>query len=212
MAHVPSAERRQQFINAASRVIQKNGVARATTRNIADEAGAPLAALHYCFSTKEELFEAVSATYGRSNLAPAIKNVRPGMGLTAAVDVALRWTAKYISANITSELGEIEVSVWALRTGRPEITRRIYDAWIGLVEEHLKLACTEDESNQDIAAIARLIGSFLDGSARADLMSDGRRLEESAVIASRTIAAAIAAGVFRSSGGIPSPLTPSAHS
>ncbi len=209
MAHVPSADRRQQFIDAASRVIQRHGIARATTRNIADEAGAPLAALHYCFSTKADLLEEVSATYGRDNLAPAISSVRPGMGLAAAVDVLLWATAKYISANLMSGLGELEVAAWALRTGRPEITERIYDAWNGLVEQQLEIARADDEQDQDIAAISRLLGSIIDGCALTELMSNSKRLEESVAVASRTVTAAIAAGVFRSAGDVSPQLTQS---
>lgn len=199
MAHVPSADRRLQFIEAASAVIQQHGVAKATTRRIADEAGANLAALHYCFSTKEELFESVSATIGRSNLTRAIENLRPGMGLAAAVDVVLKSMAKAISANLVAELGEIEISVWALRSGRPEMPRRTYDAWIELAVDALESARAEDEQDQDVAAIAKMVTTFLDGCVRADLMTDRQCLEESADTASRTIGAAIAAGVFRPS-------------
>lgn len=199
MAHVPSADRRRQFIEAASLVIEQDGVARATTRRIADEAGANLAALHYCFSTKEELFEAVSATIGRSNLSRAIESVRPGMGIAAAVDVVLHSMAKAISANLAAELGEIEISVWALRSGRSEMPRRTYDAWIELAVEALDIARAADEQDQDVKAIARMLTAFLDGCVRADLMTDRHCLEESADIASRTIVAAIAAGVFGAS-------------
>ncbi|WP_166904053.1 TetR/AcrR family transcriptional regulator [Mycobacterium sp. DL440] len=197
MAHVPSADRRRQFIEAASRVIETHGVARATTRNIAQEAGAPLGALHYCFGTKEELFEAVSHTFGRLNLAPAMESVRPGMGITAAVPVLLQSTAKFIAANITSELGELEIYVWALRNGRPEMPRRTYEIWMGLVEEALRTARTEDELDQDISAITRLLASLVDGCALMELMTSEQRLEESAESASRTVVAAIEAGVFR---------------
>src|SRR3954469_19945780 len=55
MAHVPTEVRRQQLIDAAMAVISREGVDGATTRRIADEAGAPLATLHYCFQTKENL-------------------------------------------------------------------------------------------------------------------------------------------------------------
>ncbi|MGV7637065.1 TetR/AcrR family transcriptional regulator, partial [Mycobacterium kansasii] len=40
-------------------MIAAHGVDGATTRRIADEANAPLATLHYCFSSKEELFAEV---------------------------------------------------------------------------------------------------------------------------------------------------------
>ncbi|MFI5659963.1 TetR/AcrR family transcriptional regulator [Streptomyces sp. NPDC051684] len=59
MAHIPVAERRRQFVRATTKVVTKYGVSGATTRRIAEEAGAPLASLHYCFSGKDELMQAV---------------------------------------------------------------------------------------------------------------------------------------------------------
>lgn len=59
MAHMPAAERRAELVAAAVRMIAAHGVEGATTRRIAQEANAPLATLHYCFSTKEVLFAAV---------------------------------------------------------------------------------------------------------------------------------------------------------
>jgi AcrR family transcriptional regulator len=59
VARVPAAERRQELIDAAVTVIAERGVDGATTRRIAEQAGAPLATLHYCFSSKELLFSAV---------------------------------------------------------------------------------------------------------------------------------------------------------
>ncbi|MGS2809233.1 TetR/AcrR family transcriptional regulator [Nocardia sp. FDAARGOS_372] len=59
MARIPAAERRAELVAAAVRVIAAEGVDGATTRRIAQEANAPLATLHYCFSTKEVLFAAV---------------------------------------------------------------------------------------------------------------------------------------------------------
>ncbi|MET9326626.1 TetR/AcrR family transcriptional regulator [Tsukamurella sp. NPDC003166] len=59
MARIPAAERRVELIDAAVLVIAENGVDGATTRRIADRAGAPLATLHYCFASKELLFGAV---------------------------------------------------------------------------------------------------------------------------------------------------------
>lgn len=59
MARVSAAERRQELIDAAVLVISESGVDGATTRRIAERAGAPLATLHYCFASKELLFAAV---------------------------------------------------------------------------------------------------------------------------------------------------------
>lgn len=59
MARIPASERRAELVDAAVRVIAAHGVDGATTRKIADAAGAPLATLHYCFASKEVLFAEV---------------------------------------------------------------------------------------------------------------------------------------------------------
>jgi AcrR family transcriptional regulator len=55
MARVSADDRRRQLVAAAFRVIGRDGFAKATTRAICTEAGASLAAFHYCFASKQEL-------------------------------------------------------------------------------------------------------------------------------------------------------------
>lgn len=55
MPRVPAELRRRQLVAAAFRVIGRDGFAGATTRRVCAEAGAPLAAFHYCFASKQEL-------------------------------------------------------------------------------------------------------------------------------------------------------------
>jgi AcrR family transcriptional regulator len=55
MARVPATERRKQLVQAAFRVIAKEGFGAVTTRRVCAEAGASLAAFHYCFTSKQEL-------------------------------------------------------------------------------------------------------------------------------------------------------------
>ena len=55
MARVSADERRQQLVAAAFRLIGRDGFAGVTTRRVCAEAGAPLAAFHYCFASKQEL-------------------------------------------------------------------------------------------------------------------------------------------------------------
>lgn len=73
MAHISIEDRSHQFVEAAARVIAREGIAAATTRRIAAEADAPLAALHYCFRSKDDLLDEVynflSRDYARE-LAP----------------------------------------------------------------------------------------------------------------------------------------------
>ena len=52
MARVSADERRRQLVAAAFRVIGRDGFAGVTTRRVCAEAGAPLAAFHYCFASE----------------------------------------------------------------------------------------------------------------------------------------------------------------
>lgn len=52
-------QRRRELVDAAVRVIARDGVAAATTRAIVAEAGMSLASLHYAFPSREHLLEAV---------------------------------------------------------------------------------------------------------------------------------------------------------
>lgn len=55
MPRISAVERRRQLVAAAFRVIGAEGFAGLTTRRVCAEAGAPLAAFHYCFASKQEL-------------------------------------------------------------------------------------------------------------------------------------------------------------
>lgn len=55
MSRLPVPQRRAALIEAALRVIARDGLAAATTRAIAAEAGMSLASLHYAFTSRDEL-------------------------------------------------------------------------------------------------------------------------------------------------------------
>lgn len=61
MPRMAVAERRRELVDAAVRVIARDGVAAATTRAVVAEAGMSLASLHYAFPSREHLIEAVIA-------------------------------------------------------------------------------------------------------------------------------------------------------
>lgn len=54
--------RRAELVEAAGRVVARDGVAAATTRRIAEEAGLPHGLVHYWFASKDELLEEVIMT------------------------------------------------------------------------------------------------------------------------------------------------------
>jgi AcrR family transcriptional regulator len=59
MTRMSADDRRDLLVQAAVRVMRREGVAHTTTRAIVAEAGMPLGVFHYCFRSKEELVEQV---------------------------------------------------------------------------------------------------------------------------------------------------------
>src|SRR5271170_769725 len=116
MARRSLEAQRQHFIDAAILVVANEGVARATTRRIAEAANVPLAGLHYCFKTKEELFEAIVESSTSVGLDWAGRDVAPGMGLQRAVEVILRGHLEWIVENLSMVQAQLELTHWALRS------------------------------------------------------------------------------------------------
>ncbi|GAQ00007.1 TetR/AcrR family transcriptional regulator [Leptolyngbya sp. NIES-2104] len=61
----PSTDTKTQIITVAQRLFAEQGFAGTTLRNVVSEAGVNLAAVHYHFGSKEELFRAVVAQLAR---------------------------------------------------------------------------------------------------------------------------------------------------
>ena len=59
MAYVKASVRSAQLVEAARRVLARDGVQGATMRGVATEAGVPLGTLSYVFGSKEQLLKAV---------------------------------------------------------------------------------------------------------------------------------------------------------
>jgi AcrR family transcriptional regulator len=69
MARVPVPTRREALIEAALRVMERDGLTAGTTRAIVAEAGMSLASFHYAFASREELLrELVQRVVGQEQL------------------------------------------------------------------------------------------------------------------------------------------------
>ncbi|RUT00167.1 TetR family transcriptional regulator [Dulcicalothrix desertica PCC 7102] len=61
----PTSDTKEQIMNVAERLFAERGFAGTTLRNVVSEAKVNLAAVHYHFGSKEELFRAVVARFAR---------------------------------------------------------------------------------------------------------------------------------------------------
>jgi AcrR family transcriptional regulator len=154
----------EELVQAALRVIARDGVAAATTRKIAEEAAVPLGAVHYWFTDKNALFEeVVREVVGRLEKAAApadpargasVEDVRGG--LHAAWD-------EIVADDPGAQLGLYELTTMALRTpSMRHLARLQYTSYRETVARTIApVAAGLDE--QRAATIAELIAVAFDG-------------------------------------------------
>ncbi|GAA0920893.1 TetR/AcrR family transcriptional regulator [Virgisporangium aurantiacum] len=166
MAYLSAEERRQSIIDAAIEVIATEGLQKATTRRIAQQADAPLGALHYCFRSKEELIHLV-AEQGAARLRTAFDGVDPALGVEATIRDSVaalwRWARKHPGL----QLALMELGMWRIREGGPP--EEVYSMWDNfggnLVREHLQRAVNLEPVDLAISVeeIVRFINHRFDG-------------------------------------------------
>ena len=164
MAHIPAAERRRQVIEAAARVIGREGVAKATTRRIGIEANANIGTLHYTFGSKEDLLDATFAYCWdvASEIVDAAVAVGAGPNGTAR-EVLTRYVELAI-ADPDLIAAQYQLLHWAIvdetrRDGAVSVMRQLDE----LVLQALQRAEWPEEPSVTHDRFARIIGSVLDG-------------------------------------------------
>lgn len=179
MAYLPMAERQREFINAGIRVVAREGVARATTRRIAEEADAPTASLHYCFSDKQELLEAVFDATVSDGMSHVRRLIRPNMGLRMAIQEIARGYTDLVRRQPEIQLVFTEMNFWALRQPRSRhLAARAYRLYIDGSVQLLREASSEAEMTADHERIARQIIAIVDGAALQFLSLNDTVFEE----------------------------------
>jgi AcrR family transcriptional regulator len=161
-------DRRDRLVEAAIRVMTRDGVARATTRAIASEAGMPLGVFHYAFHSKQELVSRVTETIAKQSKAEIDAAIFAGgqqdlyqlilAGLTAYFD--------HVVAHPHEHLVTYELTTAALRDPELEdVARRQYDYYLK-ENEQLLVAAAElfgFEFTEPVAVVTRYTLSVVDG-------------------------------------------------
>lgn len=171
MPRIPAEERRLQFVEAAARVIATEGLPAATTRRIATEADAPLAALHYCFRNKEELLQEVYYFLSRDYA----KSLPPIADLSAGLPSVIRQHARRIWERMLQRPHEqvttFELLLRRFREGPEqepaarEQNRSMYEGWVSSTKELFRSAAEAagQPAPHNLDLIARLFVSGIDG-------------------------------------------------
>lgn len=162
--------RRGLLLDATLRVIAAEGPGAVTHRRVAAEAGLPLAATTYWFSSKEELIvEAYRVAAARD--VDRVREFAAACAATSPSDLAPR-VAELIASELADQRATLMAAyaLWLEAARRPEL-REIERAWTdeytGVVADLLAAAGADDAG-----AAARLLIAAIDGLLLAELSRD----------------------------------------
>jgi AcrR family transcriptional regulator len=115
VAYLSYEERRRSLIDAAVEVLVAEGLAKTTTRRVAEQAGAAIGTLHYCFRNKEELMQAVIEK-GASTFGSAFEGIDPDEGVEATIRASVAAYWRWARDNPGLNMALQELLVWTIRT------------------------------------------------------------------------------------------------
>ena len=188
--------RRAELVQAAARVVSRDGVAAATTRRIAEEAGLPQGLVHYWFASKDELIQEVVtsllAQFEEAAAAPAVADVGDPAGYVLS---AFRAAFGVVQADDPGrQLATYELTTWALRTPRlRDVARQQYAAYRQTAAAIVApwLAAHGQDFPASAAALAQFVAVLFDGAVLAWLADpEGTRPDEIFALAADLLARA----------------------
>ena len=143
--------RREQFVEAAISVMSREGLDRATTRRIAEEAGAPNGAFHYAFRDKNELLTSVVGEVTTQVERVLRDAVDPTRGLAAAIHDGLHAFWQHVIGDDGLQLMQYELTIFCRRTAGFEwLAEWQYARYASAALEVFQAAADEEPGPLDI--------------------------------------------------------------
>lgn len=166
LTRISAEARRAEFINAAIRVMAREGLDHATTRRIAEEAGAPQGIFHYVFRDKTELLAAVIGAVTEQVDQVLREAVDPRKGLAAAISDALQAFWRHVLADDGLQLMQYELVIYCRRTpGLEWLASWQYERYSASAAEVLAEAAGHDAAGPAIPLdqLTRFLVAAVDG-------------------------------------------------
>ncbi|MFF5185895.1 TetR/AcrR family transcriptional regulator [Streptomyces sp. NPDC000345] len=161
-----ASDRRAELLEAAIRVMARDGVAKATTRAIVNEAGMTLGAFHYCFESRAHMLELVTATLTERYVADVRNLFAPQKNIRDSVLDSLHAFWKGFEANPGEHQISYELTQYALRNpGFENVAKRQYEIFLQAFGSLLDLAARNAGIawTQPVPILARYVLSVIDG-------------------------------------------------
>jgi AcrR family transcriptional regulator len=166
MPRMAVAERRAALVQAAMRIIAKQGVAAATTRAVTHEAGMSLASFHYAFRSRDELIAELIAYVVENETVAASSTLHGGGDLESTIRIGLLSYLDLVAADPDRELAMFELTQYALRTGDlGEAAKAQYARYYAAAEALVRAASerTGWTWSRPADEIARIVVTLTDG-------------------------------------------------
>lgn len=166
MTRIPAEQRRRELIDAALRVMARDGIAATSTRAIVSEAGMPLGAFHYCFRSKQELLRELTSAVVAQEMAAAAAVLRPGKDLADTLREGLRSWWSMVTRNPGQQQVLYELTHYALRTpGLEDVAAQQYRIYHASAAEILTVTAHTSGTawTMPVEVVARMLVSVLDG-------------------------------------------------
>lgn len=167
MAYVKAAERHEQIVAAAIRVLSAVGVPGTTLRAVASEAGIPLGTLHYVFPSKDKMLRAVIAAVIDDVVATVNGSLQLDQGLAHAMShgVTTFWDA-LVEGDVGVQVMQYELAMYSARSDESGgLAQLQYDRYTALVTDFCEQAANAagERCAVDFATLGRLALGMLDG-------------------------------------------------
>lgn len=138
MSRLAAEQRRVLLVEAALRVIARDGVSAATTRAIVAEAGMSLASFHYAFESRDVLMRELVRHVVDAEAMSAFAALRPGTDIEESLRAGIMAYFHSVVADPDHELAMSELVHYALRTrSLNHLAREQYEVYRATVSELL---------------------------------------------------------------------------
>lgn len=167
MVYVEASERTRQSVAAARAVMAREGVAGATVRAVAAEAGVPLGTLQYVFPTKELLLKAVIEDVVDEIAVLLTESLPTEGGLARAIREGIEaFWASLVTDQVQLQLMQGELLNYSLRKpGHERLAQWQYDRYRTVLAEWCERAATTagETTGVPFDRLARVLLAGVDG-------------------------------------------------
>ncbi|GIH03306.1 hypothetical protein Rhe02_13730 [Rhizocola hellebori] len=166
MVRMAAAQRRASLVQAALRVIARDGVAAATTRAIVAEADMPLASFHYAFRSRDELIAELIRFVVENEALAAAEALSIAGDLRTTIRHGLKAFLDVVASDPLREQAMLELTQYALRT--PELSgsaRLQYESYYRAAAGILEAVAQQFDLTwkKPIPQMARILITLTDG-------------------------------------------------